>query len=107
MGTASVPVPVSLIDCVAGLAFSALSVSTTSLAIRPPAAGVKLMLRLQLAPAASEKLLVQSSGVPGPATCVKLEPAGGRVRPGAMAINDWLPMFCTATDSGLSVLISP
>ena len=61
------PVPLSGMLCVAGLAFSELSVSVALLLIGPLAVGVKLMLRLQLAPGVSEKLLVQSAGVPEPA----------------------------------------
>jgi len=70
----------------------------------PVVCGVKLTLRLQLAPGASEKPLVQSAGVPEPATFVKFVPT---VRPGATAFKDWLPMFCAVTDFGLSALVLP
>src|SRR5437763_3277574 len=81
----TVPVPESGIDCVAGLPFSELSVRTAALRRGPLVTGVKLMLRLQVAPGASAKLLVQSAGVPVPATCAKFVPI---VRPGVIAFND-------------------
>ena len=83
----------------------ALSVNVAALEMLPPVCGMKLTLRLQLAPGWSEKLLVQSAGVPEPATCSKeFEPM---LRPGATASSNWLPMFCTVTDCGLSVLVLP
>jgi hypothetical protein len=99
------PVLVSVMLCIAeGEVLRALSVKTAALEMGPATVGTKSMLRLQLAPAASEKLLVQSAGVPEPATFVKFVPT---VRPGATAFNDWLPMFCAVTDFGLSVLVLP
>ncbi len=98
------PVPVSWIDCVAGLAFSALSVRMAELWIEPPAVGVKLMLRLQLLPGASEKTAAQSAGVPEPSTCAKFAPM---LKPGAMALSVPLPIFSTVTDCGLSPLVVP
>jgi len=53
--------------------------------------GLKLMLRLQVAPGDSEKLLVQSAGVPEPATLTKFGPL--TTSPGATAFRGWLPMF--------------
>src|SRR5436190_5319092 len=66
------PVPLRPMFWVAGLPFNELSVSVAVSVIGPPDVGVKLRLRLQLAPEASEELLVQSAGVPEPATCAKL-----------------------------------
>jgi hypothetical protein len=49
-----VPVPCSMIVCVAeGLALSALSVNVAAPGMEPPVCGVKLTLKLQLAPDAS------------------------------------------------------
>src|SRR5208337_2204980 len=71
----------------------------------PVVCGTNMTLRLQLAPGASEKVVVQSGGVPGPAACSKeVEPI---LRPGATALSDRLPMFCTVTDCGLSLLVLP
>src|SRR5271163_3753036 len=60
------------------------------------------MLKSQLAPDISEKLVVQSAGEP--VTCAKFT---GMLKPGVTAVNNWLPMFCTVTDCGLSVLVLP
>jgi hypothetical protein len=57
-----------------GLVFSALSVNSTAPGSPPTTADVKLMLKLQLPPGASAKLLVQSAGVPEPATWTKKLP---------------------------------
>lgn len=84
------PVPCKLILCLAGLPFSALSVKLAVLLRGPLAVGVKLMLRLQLAPGASEKLALQSSGVPLPGTCPKFAPTA---RPVEIAVSCWLPLF--------------
>ena len=62
------------------------------------------MLRLHMAPAASEKLLVQSAGVPLPDVGVKLLPTE---RPGPEAVNGALPIFWICTDIGLSLLVAP
>ena len=48
------------------------------LASGPAVCGLKLMLRLQLAPGASAKLLVQSAGVPEPATWTKFGARDGQ-----------------------------
>jgi hypothetical protein len=82
----------------------ALSVKIAALVIGPVVCGVKLILRLQLVPGASEKLLVQSLGVPEPATCLKLWPT---LRPGETAFSNRVPIFWIATDCGLSVLVLP
>ena len=55
--------------------------AAAALTMLPIACGMKLTLRLQLAPGASKKLLVQSAGVPEPAPCWKepepmLKPGG-------------------------------
>ena len=86
-----VPVPLSAIDWVAGLALSALSVKTAVLVRGPALCGSKLRLRLQVAPGVSVKLLVQSSGVPEPGTWTKFGPVTRS--PGATASSGWLPMF--------------
>ena len=62
------PVPLSEMLCVAEATFSELSVSTNDSVKVPVVVGANSMLRLQLAPAAKEKLAVQSGGVPLPAT---------------------------------------
>src|ERR1700694_3341814 len=59
------------------------------------------MLRLQRAPGVSEKLLVQSAGVPEPGTWRKFVPT---IRPGAMAVSGWLPTFWMVTDCGALVV---
>src|SRR5208282_2711129 len=97
------PVPERLTLWVAAVAFRALSVNVAALTMLPVVCGMKLTLRLQLAPDWSEKLLVQSAGVPEPGTCTK--DVAPMLRPGATASSDWLPMFCTVTDCGLSVLV--
>jgi hypothetical protein len=60
---------------------------------------MKLMSRVQVAPAVSEKLLVQL-----PDGTKEFEPI---LRPGDTAFSGSLPMFCTETDCGLSVLVLP
>jgi hypothetical protein len=57
----------------------------------PLAAGLKLMLRLQVAPGASEKLALQSPGVPLPGACPKFAPM--MARPGEIAVSCSLPLF--------------
>src|SRR5262249_3146639 len=99
----AIPMPPSGIDCVAGLPLLELSVSTTVAAFAPLIVGRKLMLRLQRALGASERVLVQSAGVPEPAPCVKL--ALLIAMPGLMAFSDWLPIFSIVTDRGLSLLV--
>ena len=84
---------------------SALSVKTAVLVKAPILCGSKLMLRLQVAPGVSEKVLLQSAGVPEPVTWRKFGPV--TTSPGATAANDWLPMFWTITDCGLSLLVPP
>ena len=66
--TTSVAVPLRLIVCVAGLPLRALSDSTAEPWMAPGMVGVKLRLRLQLAPVANERLVVQSCGLPEPST---------------------------------------
>src|SRR5579863_6960001 len=105
---ACVPVPCRETLCVAEVELAAalrtLSVNVAALTMLPAVSGVKLMLRLQLAPGPSEKLLVQSAGLPEPVTCTKFAPM---LSPGGTAFNNWLPMFCTVTDCGLSALVLP
>ncbi len=85
------PVPLSSITWLAdGVMLSALSVRVAVLCSSPMPAGLKLMLMLQDSPGLSEKVALQSAGVPLPATCVKLAPT---VRPGATAERVALPMF--------------
>ncbi len=98
------PTPLNVMVWVAGWPFSALSVSVTVPVSEPPTVGVKLTLTLQLWPGVSEKLAVQSAGVPDPGTCAKLELT---VRPGAEAESEALPMFSTVNDRGLSALVLP
>lgn len=62
------PMPLSAIDCVAPIAFSTLSVNTAVPWSVPVVVGIKLMLKLHIAPAASEEPPAQSDGVPEPAT---------------------------------------
>ena len=88
---AFVPVPVSVIDWVAGLALSVLSVKTAVLVSGPALCGSKLRLRLQVAPGVSVKLAVQSAGVPEPGTWTKFGPVTRS--PGGMASSGWLPVF--------------
>ena len=77
--------------------------------VREPAAcGVKLMLRLQLAPGASgaaENPEPQSSGVPEPVASTKLGPV--TTRPGSTAVRGWLPTLVIITVWGLSSLVLP
>src|ERR1700723_3179894 len=89
-GVARTPVPLSGMLCVAATALSELSVNKNHSLNVPSVLGANSTLRLQLAPAAREKVSVQSGGVPLPVTWVK--PAGA-VKPGATAINAVLPMF--------------
>lgn len=96
------PVPFSAIDCVAGFPFKALSVSRAAPVSGPPAVGEKLMLMLQLAPAASTVVAEQSAGEPEPGTCAKFVLT---LRP--VAVRFALPMFCKVNDCGLSLLVLP
>jgi len=66
------PVPDKEMVCWAGFVLLALSVSTTEPVMVPTLVGVKLILTWQLPPGASEKLAVQSAGVPEPVTWAKL-----------------------------------
>jgi hypothetical protein len=102
MAGPSWPVPFSVTFWLAAVALSAVSVNVATLWIAPVLWGVKLTLKLQLAPGVSEKLLVQSEGVPEPATCMKLAPT---LKPGATAFSAWLPMFSTITDCELPGLL--
>jgi hypothetical protein len=87
-----VPVPCSAMFCVAeGLALSALSVKVAVPVRLPLLCGWKLMLKLQVAPGASAKALLQSGGVPEPGTWTKFGPA--TINPGARAFSGWLPTF--------------
>jgi hypothetical protein len=90
MAGARWPVPCMVTLWLAAVAFRALSVNVATPLIAPVLCGVKLRLRLQLAPGASERPLVQSAGVPEPAVCGKF---GSTLRPGATALSGWLPMF--------------
>ena len=94
---ACVVVPFRLMVWLAGLPFSALSVKTAVLVSVPALCGVKLMLRLQSCPSASEKLLEQSCGVPLPGTCSKFAPI---TSPGVRAVSGWLPTSWIWTDCG-------
>jgi hypothetical protein len=78
------PVPFSVMLCVAVLAFNELSVNTAVLTMLPVVCGIKLILTLQLNPGPSVKLLLQSAGVPDPATCMKFVPT---LNPGATALS--------------------
>jgi hypothetical protein len=69
-----VPVPFSVIFCVAGLPLSALLVRVAELVSGPAAVGMKLRLKLQLAPGANDVVAVQSAGVPLPGACAKFAP---------------------------------
>ena len=102
--TEPIPVPFNVMLCVADDALSELSVRVSVSLRVPVVVGKKSMLRLQLAFAASEKLDVQSGGVPLPVARVK---SAGRVRPGATAVSAALPKFSTVTVCGLSLLVEP
>jgi hypothetical protein len=96
------PCPWRAIDCLAAVLPNALSVRTAALVKGPGAVGVKLMLKLQDPPGASEVEAEQSAGIPLPGTCAKFVPT---LRP----VNDKaaLPIFETVTDLGLSLLVIP
>ena len=72
VGGSGTAVPVRLMVCVEALTLRLLSVSTVVPAVVPLAGvtGANSRLMLQLVPDASEKVDVQSAGVPEPATCV-------------------------------------
>ena len=101
----TVPVPCRATLWLAPVELRALSVNVAALAMLRTVCGMKPILRLQLAPGTSEKLLVQSAGVPEPGTCWK--EFAPMLKPGATAAKVWVPMFCTVTDCGLSVLVLP
>src|ERR1039458_7981334 len=99
---ACVPVPFSEIACNEGLAAIELLASVAEAVSGPRPVGMKLILKLQLAPAASDELPVQSSGVPLSNVCAKLVPT---VTPEIARLA--LPVFWTVTDCGLSLLVPP
>jgi hypothetical protein len=93
MVCAVAPTPDSSRVCVAALLFSELSVRISELVSGPKEVGMKLTLKLQLAPGVNDELPVQSAGVPLPGTIAKFAPMESPV-----ATSGALPVFWTVTD---------